>query len=535
MKVEYRYKPNRDVISSILKHQNPESLFGKEVTVCGWVQTARDLKETTFVAVSDGSCAGAIQVVLHEENEASKGSFATFKAGATTGASVKVTGKLVKSPAEGQAIELVASEATILGGVDNPAKYPLAKKKHPLETLRMHCHLRPRTKTIGAVMRLRNACAFATHSFFNERGFLYIHTPIITSSDCEGAGEAFHVSTVLKGGRKSKMPDLQQKKEREEEEKKKQKKSKKEKKKEKKEEKKEEQVSAPEDPKIAEELRDQIDFSQDFFGKEAYLTVSGQLNVEPFACSMSSVYTFGPTFRAENSNTTRHLAEFWMIEPEIAFAQLEDDMNLAEDYLKYCVKFCFDRCYDDLKSLDEFVSKGLIDRLKNILASPFARISYTDAVKLLEEHISEKKVEFDKDKPVYWGVDFASEHEKYLCEKVYAKPTVVFNYPKDIKAFYMKQNDDGKTVQAMDILCPGIGEVIGGSVREDSHDKLVSRMKELNMSVEELEWYLDIRKYGSVPHAGFGLGFERLLLLVTGLTNIRDVIPYPRFPGHAPY
>jgi len=282
-------------------------------------------------------------------------------------------------------------------------------------------------------------------------------------------------------------------------------------------------------------LQDQLDFGSDFFGKEAFLTVSGQLNVEPFACSMGNVYTFGPTFRAENSNTTRHLAEFWMIEPEIAFAELEDDMNLAEDYLKYCVKYCFDHCYDDLQSLNEFISKGLIDRLKNILANPFARLSYTDAVKLLETHISEKKVEFEKDKPVFWGVDFASEHEKYICEKVYAKPTIVFNYPKDIKAFYMKQNEDGKTVQAMDILCPGIGEVIGGSVREDSYQKLHSRMTELKMNVEELEWYLDIRKYGSVPHAGFGLGFERLLLLVTGLTNIRDVIPYPRFPGHAPY
>jgi len=265
------------------------------------------------------------------------------------------------------------------------------------------------------------------------------------------------------------------------------------------------------------------------------LTVSGQLNVEPFACSMSNVYTFGPTFRAEDSNTTRHLAEFWMIEPEISFAELEDDMNLAEDYLKYCVKHCFDHCYDDLQQLNGFISPGLIDRLKNILAAPFAKISYTDAVKLLEEHISEKKVEFDKEKPVFWGVDFASEHEKYLCEKVYAKPTIVFNYPKDIKAFYMKLNEDGKTVQAMDILCPGIGEVIGGSVREDSYEKLLKRMQDLKMNVEELEWYLDIRKYGSVPHAGFGLGFERLLLLVTGLTNIRDVIPYPRYPGHAPY
>ena len=429
---------------------------------------------------------------------------------------------------------MIAHTINIIGEVDNPAEYPLSKKKHNLETLRDYCHLRPRTKFFSSVTRLRNACAFATHKFFNDRGFLYIHTPILTASDCEGAGEMFTVSTLLKGGKLSKIPNNLQKKEKEEKERLKREKKKNKKKKEGTEQpQQEEQTTQP--TKSNEEFADEIDFTQDFFGRESNLTVSGQLNVEPFACSMSNVYTFGPTFRAENSNTSRHLAEFWMIEPEIAFAELEDDMNLAEDYLKFCVKYCFDQCYDDLQNLDAFISKGLINRLKNILAQPFERLSYTDAVKLLETHISEGKVSFDKDKPVYWGVDFASEHEKYICEKVYAKPTIVFNYPKEIKSFYMKQNEDGKTVQAMDILCPGIGEVIGGSVREDSYQKLVKRMEELKMDTAQLEWYLDVRKYGSVPHAGFGLGFERLLLLVTGLGNIRDVIPYPRTPGNISY
>ena len=487
--------------------------------------------------INDGSCSGGLQIIINAENEKEVGSFAKFLEKGTTGASLRATGKLVKSPAKGQPIEMVAHTIKIIGEVENPATYPLAKKQHTLETLREHCHLRSRTKVFSSVIRLRNACAFATHKFFNERGFFYIHTPIITASDCEGAGEMFHISTLLKSGKFSKIPNLAQKKEKEEKER-----LQKEKKNKKKQNKQENQEQTPpptttettNSPSL-EELADEIDFSQDFFGQESNLTVSGQLNVEPFACSMSNVYTFGPTFRAENSNTTRHLAEFWMIEPEIAFAELEDDMNLAEDYLKYCVKHCFDTCYDDLENLNSFISKGLIDRLKNILAEPFERLSYTDAVKLLETHIAEKKVVFDKDKPVYWGVDFASEHEKYICEKVYAKPTIVYNYPKEIKSFYMKQNEDGKTVQAMDILCPGIGEVIGGSVREDSYEKLLNRMNELKMDSSQLYWYLDIRKYGSVPHAGFGLGFERLLLLVTGLGNIRDVIPYPRTPGNIGY
>eukprot|EP01091_Cochliopodium_minus_P012978 TRINITY_DN4069_c0_g1_i1.p1 TRINITY_DN4069_c0_g1~~TRINITY_DN4069_c0_g1_i1.p1 ORF type:complete len:525 (-),score=182.69 TRINITY_DN4069_c0_g1_i1:76-1650(-) len=517
--VEYKFKQNRDTIKSIVRHENVESLFGKEVTCFGWIMTTREQKNESFIHINDGSCSGGLQIIVNEANEIEKGSFANVLVKAKTGASIKVTGKLVKSPAKGQLIELQAQTLTIIGEVENPETYPIAKTKISLETLREHCHLRPRTKVFSSVVRLRNACAFATHKFFNDRGFFYIHTPIITASDCEGAGEMFHISTLLKPGKFSKIPNKLQKKQRDEKNTKKKK----------------EQLPVETTEKVGptnEELSDEIDYTQDFFGKEANLTVSGQLNVEPFACSMSSVYTFGPTFRAENSNTTRHLAEFWMIEPEFAFGELEDDMNLAEDYLKFCIKYCFETCLDDLESLNSFVSKGLIDRLKNILSSPFARISYTDAVKLLETHISEKKVEFEKDKPVFWGVDFASEHEKYLCEKVYGKPTIVFNYPKEIKSFYMKQNEDGKTVQAMDILCPGIGEVIGGSVRENSYEKLVKRMEELKMDIKELEWYLDIRKYGSVPHAGFGLGFERLLLLVTGLLNIRDVIPYPRTPGN---
>ena len=460
------------------------SAIGQLVTVCGWVRTKREQgKKICFVEVNDGSCVGNIQVVL---DEGSSG-FSDACARASTGASVRVCAMVVESPAKGQAVELSVSaskqgtEFKILGDVD-AANYPLSKKHHSKEFLREVAHLRPRSNLIGAVARVGASLSQAVHAFFAQRNFLYVHTPIITSADCEGAGEMFQVTTVMPGVEKG----------------------------------------------------EKLDYKNDFFGKPAYLTVSGQLAVENYACALSDVYTFGPTFRAENSHTTRHLAEFWMIEPEMAFADIYDDMACAEDFLKFCIKWCLEKDSSDLAWFDKMVAQGLVDRLQGIVAQPFARISYTEAVEILQKHLSEGNVTFTNNN-IFWGMDLESEHERYITEKVSQRPTIVYNYPKELKAFYMRQNEDGKTVAAMDILAPGIGEVIGGSQREERLERLEGRIKELGMPVENYWWYLDLRKFGSVPHCGFGLGFERLIMLVTGVENIRDTIPFPRYPGHAEF
>jgi len=402
---------------------------------------------------------------------------------------LKCEGELVKSQGKGQEVELLLKDApghqvTLFGRVE-AKDYKLAKGKHSLEFLREIAHLRPRSNFIGAVARVRSALAQATHEFFRSKGFLYVHTPLITAADCEGAGEMFQVTTLMHDAEKSGLPMVDK----------------------------------------------QIDYTKDFFGKKAFLTVSGQLSVENYCCALSDVYTFGPTFRAENSHTSRHLAEFWMIEPEIAFADIFDDMQCAEDYLKYCVQFAIDHNRADLEWFDQNVEKGLLARLDNLLKEPFARITYTDAIELLIKE--SPKADFKV--PVEWGMDMGSEHERYLAEKVFQKPTVVYNYPKDIKAFYMRMNDDWKTVAAMDVLAPAIGEVIGGSQREERLDVLDKRIAEMGLHPEDYWWYRDLRKFGSVPHAGFGLGFERLIMLTTGVENIRDVIPYPRYPGHAEF
>lgn len=462
-----------------------ESGIDSIVVVCGWVRTLREQGKDVFIAISDGTCYNPIQVVVDKENVQGAKDLGTCGG---TGSSLRVTGKIVKSPAKGQTIEVLAQSIEILGVVQDAATYPLAKKKHNLETLREFQHLRPRTNTFGAVTRVRNACAYATHKFFNERGFLYIHTPIITTSDCEGAGEMFQVTTIMPEKPKQDLPRLKD---------------------------------------------GQIDYKKDFFGKPAMMTVSGQLQVEAFACSMGDVYTFGPTFRAENSHTSRHLAEFWMIEPEIAFATLEDDMALAEDYLKFCTQWVLDHCDEDLIFFESQFEKGLRDRLRNVVQEPFKKLTYTDAIALLTSPEHAAKGNF-KEK-VFWGCDLASEHERYITEKVFQKPVILINYPKDIKAFYMKLNPDQKTVAAMDVLVPKIGEIIGGSQREDNYELLVKRMDEMKVNADPLKWYLELRKYGSMPHAGFGLGFERLVMYVTGIENIRDVIPFPRYPGNAEF
>lgn len=451
------------------------SLVGGEATIKGWVRTVRNQKTFAFIEVNDGSTLSNFQVILSSEVSG----YDQLLSQLSTGCSISATGKIVESPGKGQALEMQASSVSLIGTCD-PETYPLQKKKHTFEFLRTLAHLRPRTNTFGAVTRVRNALAFATHQFFQNRGFLYIHTPIITGSDCEGAGKMFQVTTL--------------------------------------------DIANP--PKIA---QSKLDYSQDFFSKPTFLTVSGQLNGEIFACALSDIYTFGPTFRAENSNTSRHLAEFWMIEPEMAFADLNDDMDCAEAYLKYVLKYVMDHCQEDLQFFDKFISQGVIERLEHIIKTPFERLSYTNAIHILEK--SGKKFEF----PVKWGLDLQSEHERYLAEEFFAKPVILTDYPKEIKAFYMRANDDQKTVAAMDVLFPKIGEVIGGSQREERLDVLEARMKELNLPVEEYWWYLELRKYGSVPHAGFGAGFERLVLFVTGMENIRDVIPFPRFPGKADF
>jgi asparaginyl-tRNA synthetase len=457
-----------------IKHLSQADL-GKTVTIKGWIRSVRNQKTFSFIVVNDGSNLAGLQVIYDATNP---GYEETVKK-LDTGASVSVTGELVKSAGKEQAFELKAQEITIIGACD-PETYPLQKKHHTFEFLRTIAHLRPRTNTIGAVARVRNALSFATHKFFQERGFLYLHTPIITGSDCEGAGQMFAVTTL----------DIDK-------------------------------------PPRTEQKR--VDFSQDFFGGQTFLTVSGQLEGEAYACALSDIYTFGPTFRAENSNTARHLAEFWMIEPEMAFATLEDDMECAESYLKYCLKYVLENCQEDMKFFDEFISKGTIAKLEHVVNTPFQKLTYTEAIDLLKK--APKKFEY----PVEWGSDLQSEHERYLAEEYFKKPVILINYPQKIKSFYMKLNPDCKTVAAMDVLVPSVGEIIGGSQREDKLDLLINRMDELNLTKECYWWYLDLRKYGSVPHAGFGLGLERLVLFTTGMENIREVIPFPRYPKHAEF
>lgn len=450
---------------------------GQEVLAKGWVRTKRGNKQIKFIALNDGSTVNNIQVVADMANfdEA-------LIAKITTGASISVTGSLIESVGSGQAVEIQAKEIEVLGECD-PVRYPLQKKNTSLEYLRTVAHLRPRTNTFGAVLRIRHAMAFAIHKFFNDKGFVYLNTPLITESDAEGAGDMFQVTTL----------NL-------------------------------ENVPKKENGKV--------DFSKDFFGKKTSLTVSGQLEGELGATAVGEIYTFGPTFRAENSNTPRHLAEFWMIEPEMAFYDINDNMVLAEEFVKFLVQYALDNCADDLKFLNDKYDDGLIERLKSVLGIAFQRVTYTEAVEILEEAVRNGQ-QFEY--PVHWGTDFQSEHERFLVEKHFGKPVILTDFPKDIKAFYMKQNEDGRTVRGMDVLFPKIGEIIGGSEREVSLEKLEQRIDELKMSRKNLEWYIDTRRYGTVPHSGFGLGFERLLLFVTGMANIRDVIPFPRTPKNAEF
>lgn len=452
---------------------NPE-LIGSDVCVKGWVRTRRGNKHVQFVALNDGSSIKNIQIVL----DMTKFSDEQLKP-VTTGSSICVVGHLVESMGKGQTCEIQAETLEVYGTAD-PETYPLQKKGHTLEFLREKAHLRPRTNTFGAVLRVRSALAFAIHKFFNEKGFFYLHTPLITSSDCEGAGAMFQVTTLP-------LNNL---------------------------------------PKTED---GQVDYSQDFFGKPAALTVSGQLEGELGATALGAIYTFGPTFRAENSNTPRHLSEFWMIEPEVAFNDITDNMDLAEEFIKYCIQYALDNCKDDIEFLQQMYDNELISRLEFVVKNEFVRLPYTEGVKILEA--SGKKFEF----PVFWGADLQSEHERYLVEEHFKKPVILTDYPRDIKAFYMKQNDDGKTVRAMDVLFPKIGEIIGGSEREESYDKLLQRITEMNIPMKDMWWYLETRKFGTVPHSGFGLGFERLVLFVTGMANIRDVIAFPRYPGNCEF
>jgi len=459
-------------IAALLKHQP-----GTDVTVKGWVRTRRDSKAgISFVTVHDGSCFEGIQAVV----PSSLANYETEVLRLTKDCSVIVTGKLVASQGSGQVVEIQANKIEVLGWVEDPDTYPMSPKRHSMEHLREYAHLRPRTNIIGAKARVRDCLAQAIHRFFHENGYFWIHTPIITASDCEGAGEMFRVSTLD-------MMNL---------------------------------------PKTSE---GKIDFSQDFFGKEAFLTVSGQLNVESYCLALSKVYTFGPTFRAENSNTSRHLAEFWMIEPEIAFANLEDDAALAEKLLKYVAKAVLEERADDMAFFNQWVDKTCLERVQKLAQSSFTHMDYSEAITILEQ--SGETFQY----PVKWGLDLQSEHERYLCEKKVNGPVVLKNYPKEIKAFYMRLNDDGKTVAAMDVLVPGIGELIGGSQREERLDILDARIKEVGMNPEDYSWYRDLRRFGSVPHAGFGMGFERLVSYITGINNVRDVIPFPRVPGNASF
>lgn len=451
--------------------------FGTIVNVKGWVRTRRGNKQVNFIALNDGSTINNMQIVVDlvqfEED--------TLKS-ITTGACISVNGVLTESQGKGQSVEILAKEIEIYGSAD-PQTYPLQKKGHSMEFLREIAHLRPRTNTFGAVFRMRHNMAIAIHKFFHDRGFFYFHTPIITASDCEGAGQMFQVTTMN-------LYDLKK------------------------------------------DDKGSINYDNDFFGKQASLTVSGQLEAELAAMALGAVYTFGPTFRAENSNTPRHLAEFWMIEPEVAFNEIGENMQLAEEFIKYCVQWALDNCKDDLQFLNDMFDKGLIERLQSVVATEFKRLTYTEGIKILEGAISSgHNFEF----PVYWGADLAAEHERYLVEEYFKRPVILTDYPKEIKSFYMKQNDDGKTVRAMDVLFPKIGEIIGGSQREENYDKLVTRAKEMGVPDKDIWWYLDTRRFGTAPHSGFGLGFERLLLFVTGMTNIRDVIPFPRTPKNAEF
>jgi asparaginyl-tRNA synthetase len=457
-------------IVSLLRDGQPESL----ATVQGWVRTKREAKGLTFLEINDGSCLQGLQVVVSQELP----DYEQIIKQINTGAAVGAEGVLVTSPGKGQRIEMQAQSLQIFGAAD-PETYPLQKKRHSFEFLRTIAHLRPRTNTFGAVFRVRNACSYAIHKFFQERDFLWVHTPVITASDCEGAGEMFAVTTInlakLAGASKT------------------------------------------------------IDYEQDFFGKPAFLTVSGQLEAEIMAMAFSNVYTFGPTFRAENSNTSRHLAEFWMIEPEMAFCDLEGDADLAEDFLKYIFSYVLETCPEDMAFFQERISDRVMANAQKIIHEKFERISYTEAIKLLEK--SNKDFEF----PVKWGLDMQSEHERYLAEELFQKPVVVMDYPTEIKAFYMRLDESGHTVRAMDVLAPGIGEIIGGSQREERLDVLETRIKSAGLNPEDYWWYLDLRRYGTVPHAGFGLGFERLVQFITGMGNIRDVIPFPRSPLNADF
>jgi asparaginyl-tRNA synthetase len=461
---------SRSLIKDLLK----SSEFGKDVVVKGWVRTRRGNKSVQFIALNDGSIVHHIQIVvdlniISEEN---------LKA-VTTGSCICVTGKLVESMGQGQKVEIQAASLEVYGTADADT-YPLQKKSHTLEFLRDIAYLRPRTNTFGCILRIRHAMSFAIHKYFNDQGYYYMHTPIVTGSDCEGAGAMFRVTTL----------------------------------------------NLDELPKNAE---GRIDYEQDFFGKETSLTVSGQLEGELGALALGGVYTFGPTFRAENSNTPRHLAEFWMIEPEVAFNEIKENMDLAEDFLKYLIRYALENCIDDLNFLAGMYDKELIERLKFVVENEFRRLSYTEGVDILMK--SKEKFEYE----VKWGIDLQAEHERYLVEKHFKKPVILTDYPKDIKAFYMKMNDDGKTVRAMDVLFPKIGEIIGGSQREEDYNKLKNRIEEMKLPLKDLWWYLDTRKFGSAPHSGFGLGFERLILFVTGMGNIRDVIPFPRTPKNAEF
>ena len=455
-------------------YASPEGYAEQDVTVCGWVRTIRDSKALGFIELNDGSCFKNLQVVFEAEKV---GNFKEV-AKLNVGSSLTVRGKLVLTPGSRQPFEIHAEEIGI-EGVSRP-EYPLQKKKHSLEFLRTIAHLRPRTNTFSAVFRVRSVAAYAIHRFFNENGFVYAHTPLITGSDCEGAGEMFRVTTL-----DAKNPPLTE--------------------------------------------AGEVDYSQDFFGKPTSLTVSGQLEGECMAMAFGKIYTFGPTFRAENSFTARHAAEFWMIEPEIAFAELADCMELAKDMLQYVIRYVLDNCPDEMQFFNQFYDKTLIQRLTDLCESDFGVVTYTEAVKLLEEH----KGEFEY--PVYWGCDLQTEHERYLTEQIFKKPVFVTNYPKEIKAFYMRVNEDDKTVAAMDLLVPGVGEIIGGSQREEREDVLLSRIRELGLEEESYSWYMDLRRYGSVKHGGYGLGFERLIMYITGVANIRDVLPFPRTTGSAEY
>ncbi|MEG2014286.1 MAG: asparagine--tRNA ligase, partial [Clostridia bacterium] len=461
---------NRTDIKEIF---NSSDKFAEQtVTICGWVRTVRDSKVFGFLELNDGSCFNSIQVVF--EN----GVISNFEeiAKLNVGSAVIVNGKVTLTPQNKQPLELKAESIDIEG--KSTTDYPLQKKRHSVEFLREIAHLRPRTNIVGATMRVRSETAFALHSFFNSNGFVYVHTPLITGSDCEGAGEMFRVTTL----------DLEN---------------------------------------VPKTKEGKVDYAQDFFGKPTSLTVSGQLNAETYAMAFGKVYTFGPTFRAEESNTTRHAAEFWMIEPEIAFADLNDDMNLAENMIKYVINYVLEHCPQEIEFFNSFVDTGLKSRLTSLSSASFSRVSYTDAVRILEKYNSEFQY------PVHWGSDLQTEHERYLTEKIFDGPVFVTDYPKEIKSFYMRLNEDGKTVAATDMLVPGIGELIGGSQREERYDKLLERIKELGLREEDYWWYLDLRKYGSTKHAGFGLGFERLVMYLTGIGNIRDVLPFPRTVDNA--